>query len=94
MSVEENKEADPSLVDVDNVTKMANPHGDMGHGGNTQAVFQSQHNAMDTTEDWDVGVLNHVLSQVLDKDAMDADVTNKFSIHCNLHQPRVLHCVR
>ena len=51
-SVEESKEADPSLVDTSNVMEMANPHGDMGHGGHAQAVTQSQHNVLSTTQDW------------------------------------------
>ena len=58
--------------------EMANPHGDTGRGSKTQAIAQTQHNIFPTTEDWDAEILNHMLVHVLDKDMMDANVTNKF----------------
>ena len=45
---------------------MADPHGDAGHGGNAQAVTQTQCNVLSKTEDLDIEVLNHVLEQVLE----------------------------
>ena len=76
--MEETKEADPSLIEMDNVREMTNPHGDMGCGGKTQTTMQTQCNILSMTKDWDVNVLNHVLVQVLEKDAMDPIATNDF----------------
>ena len=42
--MEETKEADPSLINMDNEMEMANPHGDVGHGSEMWAVVQTQHN--------------------------------------------------
>ena len=74
--MEDTKEADPSLINTDDVTQMTNCHGDAGHGGKIQAVAQTQCNIQFMTKDWDVEIWNHVLVHVLDKDAMDANVTN------------------
>ena len=53
-SAEESKEADPSLLDMEHVTEMSDPHGVMVCGNKMQAVAQSQHDVSPTT--WDVFV--------------------------------------
>ena len=78
-SVEESKEADLSLVNIENVTEMADHCGDAGCGGKTQAVTQSQCCVSSMTWDWDAEVLDHVLAHVLDKDGISADTTNDFA---------------
>ena len=78
--MEESKEADPDLVDTGDMAEMVNPQVDMGHGGVMQAVTQTQCNNSDTTQDWDTEVLNHALVHVLDKDKMNGDVTNDFTV--------------
>ena len=86
--MEETKKADPSLIDAENVMEMANPHGDMGHGGNVQAIVQTQCN------DWDANVLNYVLVQVLVKHMMDTNATDDFTLFL-MHQGldiTLVHC--
>ena len=55
------------------------PHGDTGHGGVKQAVTQIQHSD-DDAQDWDAEVLNHALVHVLDKDQVEARVTDDFTV--------------
>ena len=52
----------------------------MGHGSVAQAIIQTQCNDADTTQDWDLEVLNHVLVQVLDKDQLGTNATDKFTV--------------
>ena len=73
--MEESKEADPSLIDTDDVVEMADPHGDVGRGGKTQTALQSQHNVSSKTEGWETEVSNCVSVHVLSKDKMSADAT-------------------
>ena len=42
-----------------------------------QAIIQSQLNDAGTTQDWDSDFLNDTLVYILDKDKLDADVTDK-----------------
>ena len=73
-SEEESKEADPSLVDMENVMETTNHNGDVGHDGKTQAIGQSQRNVSSTTWDWDAEFLDCVLAHVLNKDRINADL--------------------
>ena len=72
--MEETKEADPSIINVDNVMESANSCGDAGHGGKRQAITQTQRNILSTTENWDAEILNCVLVHVLDEHMMEANV--------------------
>ena len=77
-SVEESKALDPSLVDTGDSGRN-NPHGEMGSGGVVQAIAQIQCDD-DDTQDWDAKVLSHALVHILDKDKLDTDATNKFTV--------------
>ena len=77
-SVEESKMPDPILVDT-GVSGGNNPHGDAGCGNVAQAVSDIQRGD-DDSQDWDTMVLNHELVNILDKDRVDANVTNDFTV--------------
>ena len=67
---------DPILVDT-GVSGGNDPHGDASRGGVAQAISDIQRGD-DDSQDWDTIVLNHVLVYVLDKDWVDASVTDDF----------------
>ena len=79
-SVEESKEPDPGLVDTGDSGEMADPHGDVGCGRDVQAIAQTQCVDDDQTANWDAKVLSHALVHILDKDKLDTDATNKFTV--------------
>ena len=77
--MEESKILDPNLIDTGDSGKTTNPHGDAGSSGITQAVAQSQCGNC-VNQDWDSEVLNHVLVHVLNKDMVNADATEDFTV--------------
>ena len=77
-TVDESKMPDPIMVDA-RVGGRNNPHGDASYGNITQAVSEIQHGD-DDFQDWDTIVLNHVLVNILDKDQVDANATNDFTV--------------
>ena len=78
--MEETKEADSGFIKMDNAMETANPCGDTARCVDTKAIIQIQCNTEPTTKDWDSGVLNHVLVQVLDEEEMDTNMTNEFML--------------
>ena len=78
-SVEESKVPDPNLVDTGDSGETTNLHCDTGRGGISQAVTQSQRST-NNAQDWDLEILNHALVHILDKDKVDTNATNDFTV--------------
>ena len=65
-------------MDTGDSGEMTNPHGDTGRGGVMQAVTQSQ--CGNNTQNWDLEVSNHALVCILDKNKVDANATDDFTV--------------
>ena len=90
-SIEESKMPDPILVDT-GVIGGNDPYGDASSGNITQAILDIQQ-GNDDSQDWDAIVLNHVLVNILDKDRVDANATNDFTVFMianNLNDVRLI----
>ena len=76
-SVDESKMPDLSMADT-GISGGNDPHGDASHENVAHTIAHIQRND-DDIQDWDAEVLNHMLGNVLDKDQVDANVTNDFA---------------
>ena len=56
------------------------PHGDASRADVTQDVSDIQHGGDDDAHDWNFEILNHVLVKILNKEWVDANVTNDFTV--------------
>ena len=77
-SVDESKMPDPIVADTGN-SGGNNPHGDASRVNATRAVSDIQC-GKDDAQDWNVEILNHVLVNILDKEQVDANATDDFTV--------------
>ena len=56
------------------------PHGDVSRADVTQDVSDIQRGGDVDVHDWNFEILNHMLVEVLDKDRVDSNVTNEFTV--------------
>ena len=77
-SVDESKMPDPIVADTGD-SGGNDPHGDASCVDVTQAILDVQH-GNDDAQDWNVEILNPVLVNILDKERVDANATDDFTV--------------
>ena len=83
-SIDESKMPDPTVVDASN-RGGNDPHGDTSRADVTRDVLDNQRGGDDDVHDWSMEVLNHVLVKILDKEQVDANATNDFTVFVITH---------
>ena len=78
-SVDESKMRDPTVVDAGN-SGGNDPHGDASRANVTRDVSDIQRSGDDDVHNWNLEILNHVLVDILDKERVDANVTDDFTV--------------
>jgi hypothetical protein len=78
-SVEELEEPVPSLTERE-TTAVSDPQGDIVGSNETRAGVEFQRKHEDIDKDWDLEILNHVLSKILGKDEVGPIATNPFTL--------------
>ena len=83
-SVEESKMPETTVVDAGD-SGGNNPHGDASRANVTRDVLDVQCSGDDDAPDWNVEILNHVLVNILDKEQVNADATDDFTMFVIMH---------
>ena len=78
-SIDESKMPDTNVIDAGNGGGN-DPHGDASRADITRDVWDVQHGGDDDTQDWSMEILNHVLVDILDKERVDANATDEFTV--------------
>ena len=78
-SVDESKMPETTVVDAGD-SGGNNPHGDTSRADVTQDISDIQRGSGDDVHDWNFEILNHVLVEILDKERVDANATDDFTV--------------
>ena len=83
-SIEESKMPETAVVDAGD-SGGNDPHGDASRADVARDVLDIQRGGDDDVHDWNFEILNHVLVEILDKEQVDANATNDFTVFVITH---------
>ena len=78
-SVDESKMPETTVVGAGD-SGGNDPHGDASRANITQDVSDIQRGGDGDVHDWNFEILNHVLAEILDKERVDANATDDFTV--------------
>ena len=78
-SVEESKMPETAIIGASD-SGGNDPNGDASHADVTRDVSDVQRGGDGDVQDWNFEILNHVLVKILDKERVDANATNDFTV--------------
>ena len=82
--IEESKLPETTVVDAGDSGRN-DPHGDASCADVTQDVLDIQHSGDGDVHNWNFEILNHVLVEILNKEQVDANATDDFTVFVIVH---------